>query len=160
MMISRPSTSRCRSNPCRYGIGFTLLEVLVAMVVLGTAIAALFGLLSSSLGNLRRVESTSRAAMLGRSKLSELLVQRGMPMAPADMSQLQLGGTVSGRWDEVTRWEATASAGSSRIASNRSISVPVKIQLAVFWRRDPNERENRLLLETTQLWPRTAINAN
>src|SRR5690349_5505278 len=47
-------------KPDRSAGGFTLIEVLVALVILGSACAALFGLLSSSLFNLRKLEDVHR----------------------------------------------------------------------------------------------------
>lgn len=52
--------------------GFTLLEVLVAFVLLATVGTALFQLYQGGLRNLRSSEEQTHAALLARSRLSEL----------------------------------------------------------------------------------------
>lgn len=52
--------------------GFTLLEVLVAFLLLGTVGSALFQLYQSGLRNLSGSEELTHAALLARSRLSEL----------------------------------------------------------------------------------------
>jgi prepilin-type N-terminal cleavage/methylation domain-containing protein len=136
--------------------GFTLMEVLVAMMILGTAIAALFGLLSGSLSNLRRAESARHAAALGRSKLNELLISRGPQTMVQGGPSLRLGETIGGSWDELTRWSARATPIREERSPAVLTFIPVKVDFTVFWRRDEGGKENEMLLETTQLWPRTA----
>ena len=41
--------------------GFTLLEVLVATAIVGTAVAALLSLFSATLGNIQRLEAPERS---------------------------------------------------------------------------------------------------
>ena len=53
--------------------GFTLLETLMAVAVLGTAVAAAMGVLSTSLRNVGRAEDYQRAALLARAQMNELL---------------------------------------------------------------------------------------
>lgn len=59
--------------------GFTLLEVLVATVVMAIAITGLLSALSSSLRNAARLTDYDRAALLGRQKMDELLLSNGLP---------------------------------------------------------------------------------
>jgi len=58
--------------------GFTLLEVLVATVVMAIAVAGLMSAISSSLRNAARLTDHDRAALLGRQKMDELLIARGL----------------------------------------------------------------------------------
>jgi general secretion pathway protein I len=58
--------------------GFTLLEVLVATVVMAIAVAGLMSAISSSLRNAARLTDHDRAALLGRQKMDELLVATGL----------------------------------------------------------------------------------
>lgn len=141
--------SRVRSRAER---GFTMLEVLVAMFVLGTAVSSLFVLLSRSLGNVERAEAVNRALSLGRSKLNEILItHRATGSSPAE--DLLVGNLISGRWDEFTRWEASAALAHAESAATMPAVAPVQIALRVYWKRNANSRENSVLLETTQLWP-------
>jgi len=59
--------------------GFTLLEVLVATLVMAIAITGLLSALSTSLGNAARLTDYDRAALLGRQKMDELLLSNGLP---------------------------------------------------------------------------------
>jgi general secretion pathway protein I len=58
--------------------GFTLLEVLVATLVMAIAVAGLMSAISSSLRNAGRLTEHDRAALLGRQKMDELLVATGL----------------------------------------------------------------------------------
>lgn len=69
--------------------GFTLLEVLVATVIMGLAVAGLIAGLSQSVRNASRLTDYDRAAMLARTKMNELLLDVNLPF----------DGTVEGRFD-------------------------------------------------------------
>src|SRR5258705_7826348 len=103
---------RCeRDNSHAQNRGFTLLEILVATAVLGTAVAALFGLLSTSMGNVQRLKAPSQALLLGQSRMNELLtagLDIGNATAPIPLDQ-----KVGGRWDGGFRWEALATRYSA-----------------------------------------------
>jgi prepilin-type N-terminal cleavage/methylation domain-containing protein len=138
---------------------FTLLEVLVAMFVLGMSISSLFVLMSRSLSNVERMESVSRALMLGQSKLNELLISHQALDGDSTVKSLEVGNAISGQWDELTRWEASATTASGREAAMTSSVVPVQILFTVYWKRNSGGRENSLLLETTQLWTEISTRA-
>ena len=53
--------------------GFTLLEVLVATLIMGVAVSGLIVGLSNSVRNAGRLASYDRAAQLARSQMTELL---------------------------------------------------------------------------------------
>ena len=53
--------------------GFTLLEVLVAVMVLGTAVAAISGVLGTSMRNVSRAEDYERVTLLARAQMNELM---------------------------------------------------------------------------------------
>jgi general secretion pathway protein I len=59
--------------------GFTLLEVLVATVILAVAVTGLMSALSTSLGSAARLTDYDRAALLGRQKMDELLIASKLP---------------------------------------------------------------------------------
>ena len=59
--------------------GFTLLEVLVATVILAVAVTGLMSALSTSLGSAARLTDYDRAALLGRQKMDELLIASNLP---------------------------------------------------------------------------------
>jgi general secretion pathway protein I len=59
--------------------GFTLLEVLVATMIMAIAVTGLLSALSTSLGSAARLTDYDRAAMLGRQKMDELLIADKLP---------------------------------------------------------------------------------
>src|SRR5438094_418413 len=71
--------------------GSTLLEILVATAILGTAVAALFGLLSSSLGNAQKLQAPSQALLLGKSFMNQLI---------AESTEVGVGAAVSTPLDQ------------------------------------------------------------
>jgi type II secretion system protein I len=136
--------------------GFTLLEVLVATVILGTAVAALFSLLSGSLANARRLPAPEQALLLARSQMDELLTasEQGRAAAPA----LPLDQQVRGRWDDNFRWEALASRVPTPHPANPGETILVRVVLDAYWKTDTGAMEKQISLETYQLWqePRRA----
>ena len=68
--------------------GFTLLEVLVATVIMGIAVAGLVAGLSQSVKNASRLTDYDRAAMLAHTKMNDLLLDVNLPF----------DGTVEGRF--------------------------------------------------------------
>jgi prepilin-type N-terminal cleavage/methylation domain-containing protein len=77
--------------------GFTLLEVLVAVMVMGTAFAAIAGVLGTSMRNVSRAEDYQRITLLARSQMNELMT---LPWKD--------GTTWSGQWTDGYRWRAQA----------------------------------------------------
>lgn len=65
--------------PIRPQAGFTLLEVLVATVILAVAISGLMAALSGSLRVAGRLTDYDRAAMLARRKMEEIVADRRAP---------------------------------------------------------------------------------
>jgi general secretion pathway protein I len=109
--------------------GFTLLEVIVASVIVAIAVAGVLSALSSSMRNAARLTDYDRSAMLARRKMDELLVERKLPK----FVQLE------GRWDpaltnnresgwlaRIQPWEMPPNAG---------LNAPVldRIELEVWW---------------------------
>ncbi len=83
--------------------GFTLLEVLVATVIMGIAVAGLIAGLSQSAKNASRLTDYDRAAMLARGRMNELLLDANLPFegnVEGPFTRDQSGGIPSG-------WRAT-----------------------------------------------------
>ena len=59
--------------------GFTLLEVLVATLIMAVAVTGLLSALSTSLRNASRLTDYDRAALLARQKMDELLIAPRVP---------------------------------------------------------------------------------
>ncbi len=80
--------------------GFTLLEMLVATLIMGIAVVGLLSNISTSLQHASRLADYDRAALVARRKMNELLLD----------SQLPKGILVSGQFDPA----ATGVAGGWR----------------------------------------------
>jgi general secretion pathway protein I len=130
--------------------GFTLLEVLVATAILGTAVTALFSLLSGSLSNVERLRAPSRALMLAQSRMNELL-SSGIDMPDGTSVPLPINQKIEGKWDDQFRWEAMATRYSPLPEVGQEPAAVVRIALNVYWKTAPSRPEKKLSLETYQL---------
>jgi type II secretion system protein I len=109
--------------------GFTLLEVLVATVILGVAITALLAGLSQSVKNANRLADYDRAVMLARTKMNDLLLDANLPFdgsVNGTFEPEQSEGVASG-WKAALRpYDAPPNAGPGAI-------VLQEISLEVWW---------------------------
>lgn len=116
--------------------GFTLLEVLVALAILGLAVASVLELLGTSARNAARAQSTTRGLLVAEGLMEELLTltedelrdrdrQSGERIVPD--SREGAGLRTSGRERPVTyRWDV-------RVTGDRSESSMYRVELAVRW---------------------------
>ncbi|MFN3322772.1 MAG: prepilin-type N-terminal cleavage/methylation domain-containing protein [Bryobacteraceae bacterium] len=109
--------------------GFTLLEVLVATVIMAVAVAGLMSNLSASLSNAGRLTDYDRAALLARRKMDELLAQRRLPHFVVMEGALDpaVTGTMQGGWRaEVRPFEVPPQAGPGTRVLDR-------VELEIWW---------------------------
>src|SRR5271170_6570926 len=75
--------------------GFTLLEVLVATMIMGVAVAGLLNTISAAAHNAARLTQYDRAVLLAKSKMDELLaepkLERNLPMT-GEFDAVRTGG--------------------------------------------------------------------
>ncbi|HEV8415139.1 MAG TPA: prepilin-type N-terminal cleavage/methylation domain-containing protein [Bryobacteraceae bacterium] len=79
--------------------GFTLLEALVATMIMGIAVAGILDALAASTRNVTRLTQADRAVILARTKMDELLVNDGLirkvdlggPFTPAEAGAMNAG---------------------------------------------------------------------
>jgi general secretion pathway protein I len=91
--------------------GFTLLEVLIALVILGIAVAAIFDLLQVGLLSAEASAGYSKAAFYGHAKMGELLTK--MPIEPGqDNGSFDDGYSYSTRVELYEMPTSTESTGS------------------------------------------------
>ena len=109
--------------------GFTLLEVLVATLIMGIAITGILSGLAAASRNAARLTDYDRATLLARQKMDELLedhaVQRGAPME-AMFDPALAGGAASGWRARVTPLEQAPGAGPGSWVVDR-------VELEVWW---------------------------
>ncbi|HTW67138.1 MAG TPA: prepilin-type N-terminal cleavage/methylation domain-containing protein [Bryobacteraceae bacterium] len=121
--------------------GFTLLEVLVATVVMAIAVGGLMSAISSSLRNAARLTDHDRAVLLGRQKMDELLVSTG----------LEKGVPFEGTWGP----EVTGGVNMGWIArltpfeiphGSRGVGTPFieRVELEIWWMNGAQRRSFRL----------------
>ena len=90
-------TCRAGSRPAEDNAGFSLLEVLVATVIMGVAVTALIVGLTQSVKNASRLSEYDHAAMLARTKMNDLLLDVDLPF----------DGPAQGSFDATSGWRAT-----------------------------------------------------
>ncbi|HTP85514.1 MAG TPA: type II secretion system minor pseudopilin GspI [Bryobacteraceae bacterium] len=105
------------TRPCANAeSGFTLLEVLVATVIMAIAIAGLLSTLTTSMHNAARLTDHDLAAVLARQQMNELLavkqVPKEMPLQ-AVFDPAMTGGRNCGWTGVVTLFEAPPNAGEN-----------------------------------------------
>ena len=120
--------------------GFTLLEVLVATLVMAIAVAGLMGAISTSLRNAARLTDHDRAVLLGHQKMDELLIATGLEKGVAFQGTWGpevTGGTDMGWIARLTPFE---------IPRNRGIGTPFveRVEVEIWWMSGAQRRSFRL----------------
>ena len=120
--------------------GFTLLEILVAFIVLSLAGGALLQLFHGGLRNVALSSEYSRAALLARSKIAEM-----------DAYQVVESGESEGEFDETFRWQLTTSPYTDPDGTfpPKADYQAMRMQLAVIW--GEHDDETRFVVESILL---------
>src|SRR5580704_15126800 len=102
--------------------GFTLLEVLVATLIMGIAVAGVLGGLAASARNAARLTDYDRATLLAKSKMDELLADQKLPRrVPMEgvFAPALAGGVTAGWRARITPFENAPGAGPGRWVLDR-----------------------------------------
>jgi type II secretion system protein I len=121
--------------------GFTLLEVLVATVIMGIAVAGLLVGLAQSAKSANRLADYDRAVMLARTKMNDLLLDVNLPFdgtVEGTFAAEQAGGIASGWRAELKPFDVPPNAGPGTI-------ILQQIALEVWWEPVPGARRTMQL---------------
>ena len=116
--------------------GFTLLEVMVAMLIMGLAIVGLLSNLHVSVRNTTQLTGYDRATIFAQHKMDELLSSSSLPnfqliRGPFDPGN---GDPQSGGWQALARpWEYPPNAGAGEHCLQR-------VELEIFWNTGDRRR--------------------
>jgi prepilin-type N-terminal cleavage/methylation domain-containing protein len=123
--------------------GFTLIEVLVAASVLAIMATALFGLLSTSLSNLRKVEDLHRYEMAAQDVMNRVLSLSDVPV-PA-MAE----GAVE---NSNAHWVVSIDPWAPSSVDKETRQAIVKVRVVVTWPGRSTDRNIELeSLKTTKM---------
>ena len=126
----------------RASAGFSLLELLVAFVILALTLSVMMRIFSGGLRNVGLADDYSRATLLAESRLAELGVQ------PVE-------GEAEGEFDEKFRWHSTIrpwadDADAQGVEAQQPLPVRLmEIEVRVAWGEQGGKRE--VGLSTLQL---------
>jgi general secretion pathway protein I len=117
--------------------GFTLLELLVATLIMGIAVVGVLSAIATSMRSAARLTDYDRAVMLARSKLDELLLDPQLPRDTVLQGQFDpsLMGGVEGGWRaQLTRFEMPPPPA---VAGSRALD---RLQLEIWWMSNGQRR--------------------
>lgn len=114
---------------CQAMAGFTLLEVLVATVILAVAISGLMTALSGSMRVAARLTDYDRAAMLARRKMDEIIADKRLPR----QTVLEGGSGQSGWRAQILPFEMPPNPGPGVVIVDR-------IQVEIWWMNGDTRR--------------------
>src|SRR5260370_43207 len=109
--------------------GFTLLEVLVAALVMGVAVAGVLSGLAGAVRNASRLTDYDRATMAAQQKMDELLLAREAPrnqLLEGSFDPALTGGEAMGWRARVSPYEALPGRGPASWGVDR-------IELEILW---------------------------
>src|SRR4051812_34279023 len=121
--------------------GFTLLEVLVATVIMGIAVTGLIVGLSQSVKNASRLADYDRAAMLARTRMNELLLDVNLPF----------DGAVEGTFDAndwagvISGWRAVLKPSDLPPHAGPGTTILQAVELQVWWQPPAGTRRTMRL---------------
>jgi len=109
--------------------GFTLLEMMVATVILAIAVVGLVSGIGGALRNAARLTSYDRAVQLGRQRMNELLLDDRLPretVLTGDFDPQQSGGLPAGWRARVSNFERPQYVNPGQTAIDR-------VELEIWW---------------------------
>lgn len=127
-MVGRKGTERAFGMVLHRSGGFTLLEVLVSLAVLGIALTVVLQIFSANLRNLSAAEDTVYAAAKAAVRMREILDQDALSET---------------RWSETTQDGYSMDIAVSETLNDRTGNLPVRllqVDLTIHWSRGTREK--------------------
>lgn len=121
--------------------GFSLLEVLVATLIMGIAITGLIAGLSQSVKNAARLSEYDRAAMLARTRMNDLLLDVTLPFE----------GAVEGTFDATHGWRAETKPFDAQPQAGPGSLILQQIALEIWWQPESGARRTMQLTGYRQI---------
>jgi general secretion pathway protein I len=109
--------------------GFTLLEVLVATLIMGIAVVGLLSAISTSMRNAARLADYDRVALVARSQMDALLTNRRLPRLSILEGRYEpalMGGMEAG-------WRARVSPFEMPPGRGPGTAILERVELEVWW---------------------------
>jgi prepilin-type N-terminal cleavage/methylation domain-containing protein len=129
-------TRQRRGVPAAGQRGFTLLEVMVAALVMGIAVAGVLSGLAGAARNASRLTDYDRATLVAKQKMDELLVDRDAPRdgpIGGTFDPMVTGNTRMGWSARVTPFEAPPGRGPAAWGVDR-------VELEIWWMQGETRR--------------------
>jgi len=138
--------------------GFTLLEMLVATLIMGVAVVGTLSAIATATRNGSRLMEHDRAVLLARSKLNELLADPNLPVdrvLSGEFHPAQTGGRQAGWLARVSVFDRPPRAGPGSLVLDR-------LELEVWWsgggdRRTYTLSGYRMRMLTQRDFPRPGV---
>lgn len=134
--VSRPGGKGAR----RADQGFTLIEVVLAITILGISYAAILGAFSGSLKLLRQASEYQNAILLARSKLDETWIDPSLDIADQEAEE-KYGGVTYAYKIEIRNIPLLEGALKEKV------KLPIKLEeiaVEVFWGKSGSEKSYKL----------------
>ncbi len=128
--------------------GFTLLEVVISLILVGLVVGAIFDGFSISLRNISKMDVYNAALQFAQNKMNEYLLD----------DSVYTNGSDSGSWNDRFRWDATFETheiDDIRVDKSRLSTRLLYIKLTVYYKFFGKERKIKLF--TIKLVPKPKI---
>ena len=116
--------------------GFTLLELIVATVILAVAIVGLLSGISGALRNAARLTAYDRVVQLARLRMNDALLDSRLSqnrVVSGEFDSSQTGGVQAGWQARVSPFEGPPNAGPGQVVLQR-------VELEIWWMSGPERR--------------------
>ncbi|MEQ6885067.1 type II secretion system minor pseudopilin GspI [Salicola sp. Rm-C-2C1-2] len=94
--------------------GFTLMEVMIALMIFGLLAAMLQQVASGYMSNYRRIESQTMASWIAQNRLTEMRLQDQMPATGQSDDELEFGGH---------EWEVETDVSNTEDSAIRRVEI-------------------------------------